>query len=105
MQRGGELCPDLKSQSIFRALPERILLHALPSGIRIVPPDIAGPYELSDIPVREALRMLEHDGLIELIPYRGAHLTTLTKRKQETCLIRGHHESIANGLAAERDHE
>jgi DNA-binding GntR family transcriptional regulator len=95
--------PDLKSQSIYRALRERILRNELPSGARLVLRDIAGQYDSSDIPVREALRMLERDGLVELIPYRGARVTTLTEKEiEETYFIRGHLESIATGLAAER---
>lgn len=94
---------DLKSQSIYRALRERILSNELASGSRLVLRDIANQYETSDIPVREALRMLERDGLVEMIPYRGARVTTLTAREiEETYFIRGHLESIATGLAAER---
>ncbi|MGW3627199.1 GntR family transcriptional regulator [Streptomyces sp. NPDC000880] len=94
---------DLKSQSIYRALRERILSNELVSGSRLVLRDMANQYETSDIPVREALRMLERDGLVEMVPYRGARVTTLTAREiEETYFIRGHLESIATGLAAER---
>jgi DNA-binding GntR family transcriptional regulator len=94
---------DLKSQSIYRALRERILSNELAPGTRLVLRDMANQYESSDIPVREALRMLERDGLIEMVPHRGARVTTLTAREiEETYFIRGHLESIATGLAAER---
>jgi DNA-binding GntR family transcriptional regulator len=94
---------DLKSQTIYRALRERILRNELASGTRLVLRELANTYETSDIPVREALRMLERDGLVEMVPYRGARVTTLTQREiEETYFIRGHLESIATGLAAER---
>ncbi|GAB3464780.1 GntR family transcriptional regulator [Actinophytocola sediminis] len=94
---------DLKSQTIYRALRERILRDELASGTRLVLRELANTYETSDIPVREALRMLERDGLVEMVPYRGARVTTLTQREiDETYFIRGHLESIATGLAAER---
>lgn len=94
---------DLKSQNIYRALRERILRNELVPGSRLVLRDIANQYETSDIPVREALRMLERDGLVEMIPYRGARVTGLTAREiEETYFIRGHLESIATGLAATR---
>jgi DNA-binding GntR family transcriptional regulator len=94
---------DLKSQTIYRALRERILRNELASGTRLVLRELANQYESSDIPVREALRMLERDGLVEMVPYRGARVTTLTQREiEETYFIRGHLESIATGLAAER---
>ena len=94
---------DLKSQTIYRALRERILSNEIVSGTRLVLRQLANAYETSDIPVREALRMLERDGLVEMVPYRGARVTTLTAREiEETYFIRGHLESIATGLAAER---
>lgn len=94
---------DLKSQTIYRAVRDRILCNDIDPGARLVLRDIANQYQASDIPVREALRMLERDGLVETIPYRGARVTTLTAREvEETYFIRSHLESIATGLAAER---
>lgn len=94
---------DLKSQTIYRAVRERILSNDIEPGARLVLRDIAHQYQASDIPVREALRMLERDGLVETAPYRGARVTTLTtKEVEETYFIRSHLESIATGLAAER---
>lgn len=94
---------DLKSQTIYRTLRERILSNELVSGTRLVLRQLANQFDTSDIPVREALRMLERDGLVEMVPYRGARVTTLTAREiEETYFIRGHLESIATGLAAER---
>jgi DNA-binding GntR family transcriptional regulator len=88
---------NLKSQAIYVALRERILCNDIAPGTRLVMRDV------SDIPVREALRMLERDGLVETTPYRGARVTTLTaKEVEETYFIRSHLESIATGLAAER---
>ena len=97
------MAANLKSQSIYLALRERILSNEIGPGTRLVMRDVANQYEASDIPVREALRMLERDGLVETAPYRGARVTTLTaKEVEETYFIRSHLESIATGLAAER---
>lgn len=94
---------DLKSQTIYRALRERILSNDIEPGARLVLRDVAQQYHASDIPAREALRMLERDGLVETIPYRGARVTALTTREvEETYFIRSHLESIATGLAADR---
>jgi DNA-binding GntR family transcriptional regulator len=94
---------NLKSQAIYVALRERILSNDIGPGTRLVMREVANQYEASDIPVREALRMLERDGLVETTPYRGARVTTLTaKEVEETYFIRSHLESIATGLAAER---
>jgi len=93
----------LKSHAIYLALRERILSNDIRPGTRLVMREVANQYEASDIPVREALRMLERDGLVETAPYRGARVTTLTaKEVEETYFIRSHLESIATGLAAER---
>ena len=94
---------NLKSHAIYLALRERILSNDIAPGTRLVMRDVANDYDASDIPVREALRMLERDGLVETTPYRGARVTTLTaKEVEETYFIRSHLESIATGLAAER---
>jgi DNA-binding GntR family transcriptional regulator len=94
---------DLKSRAIYLALRERILSNDIAPGTHLVMRDVANRYDASDIPVREALRMLERDGLVETAPYRGARVTRLTaKEVEETYFIRSHLESIATGLAAER---
>ena len=94
---------DLKSRAIYLALRERILSNDIAPGTHLVMRDVANRYKASDIPVREAIRMLERDGLVETAPYRGARVTTLTaKEVEETYFIRSHLESIATGLAAER---
>ena len=94
---------DLKSQSIYHALRERILANDIEPGTRLVVRDVGRQYDTSDIPVREALRMLERDGLVETVPYAGARVTSLSaKEVEETYFIRSHLESIATGLAAER---
>jgi Bacterial regulatory proteins, gntR family len=54
--------PNLKSQAIYVALRERILSNDIAPGTRLVMRDVANEYAASDIPVREALRMLERDG-------------------------------------------
>jgi len=97
---------NLKSRSIYLALRERILSNDIEPGTRLVLRDVGNQYQASDIPVREALRMLERDGLVETAPYVGARVTTLTaKEVEETYFIRSHLESIATGLAAERINE
>lgn len=94
---------NLKSQSIYLALRERILATDIAPGTRLVMRDLANQYDASDIPVREALRMLERDGLVRTEPHRGARVTSLTAKEiEETYFIRSQLESIATGLAAER---
>jgi DNA-binding GntR family transcriptional regulator len=94
---------NLKSQAIYHALRERILANDIEAGTRLVIRDIGRRYDSSDIPVREALKMLERDGLVETVPYAGARVTSLSAKEiEETYFIRSHLESIATGLAAQR---
>lgn len=94
---------NLKSRSIYLALRERILSNDIEPGTRLVLRDVGNHYQASDIPVREALRMLERDGLVDTAPYVGARVTTLTaKEVEETYFIRSHLESVATGLAADQ---
>src|ERR1700754_2749701 len=59
--RGNHNVTDLKSRTIYRALRERILRNELTAGTRLVLRELANQYNASDIPVREALRVLERD--------------------------------------------
>lgn len=94
---------ELKSQQIYADLRERILSSEMVPEGRLVLRELAHRYGASDLPVREALRMLERDGLVETIPHRGARVVTLTAQQvEEIYFIRSHLESIATGLAAQR---
>jgi DNA-binding GntR family transcriptional regulator len=54
--------------------------------------------------VREALRALQEDGLVEIFPRRGAFVTTLSSRKvREIYTLRELLEPYAVGLAMEND--
>ena len=50
---------------------------------RLLLDDIAKKYEVSTMPVREALRDLETEGLVELFPHRGAVVTELSPDELE----------------------
>ena len=56
---------------IYKDLRERILRGQLPSGSRIKIGAVAEEFGVSIIPVREALRMLEADHLIDILPRRS----------------------------------
>ena len=61
-----------KHQYAYNTLRSRILEGTYSPGYRIVIDQIAKELSLSAIPVREAIRNLEADDLIEFIPYKGA---------------------------------
>lgn len=66
--------------SAYDRLKEEILSCQLPPGFQAPEPDIAGRLGMSRTPVREALIRLEADGLVELIPRRGARILGLSPR-------------------------
>lgn len=72
----------LKRQTLtgmtLEALRERILRGAFPEGEPLRQDAIAEELGVSRIPVREALRQLEAEGLVTFHPHRGAVVTTLS---------------------------
>lgn len=63
------------SRDITASLRQAILEGRLQPGERIGQESIAGEYGVSRIPVREALRQLENEGLITQIPHAGARVS------------------------------
>ena len=59
------------SSSLFTQLQTDILTGKIKSGEKLTEQKICEKYNVSRTPVREALRQLEMDGLVESIPNRG----------------------------------
>ncbi len=92
----------LRSSEIYSELRRRILAGELEPGSRLVVRRLAEEFACSDIPVREALRLLEGDGVIDIAPYRGAQVRVYRPDEvREAYLIRGHLEAAATGAAAD----
>lgn len=72
------------SQRIAGALREAILAGDLVPGTRLGQDDIAARFGTSRLPVREALRILESEGLAALSPNRGARIPTLELHEVNT---------------------
>jgi len=51
---------------------------SLPDGARLVERDLASHFSVSRIPLREAIRQLERDGLVAIFRNRGAVVRTLS---------------------------
>jgi DNA-binding GntR family transcriptional regulator len=66
------------SYRIAASLKEEILTGKFPPGTRIRQEDIAEKYGASRSPVREALRMLDADGLVTLVANTGAWISQLS---------------------------
>ncbi len=66
------------SQRVFRALREDILNGELAPGIQIRQEAVAEQFGVSRVPVREALRQLEIEGLVTSELHRGAFVASRT---------------------------
>jgi DNA-binding GntR family transcriptional regulator len=69
---GPEPANDLLSHRIAAELRERIVTDELPAGARIRERTLAAELNVSRTPLREALKILAGDGLVTLLPNRGA---------------------------------
>lgn len=82
---------------IYDKLKERIISGVYQPGMRLIASDLAAEFNISRMPVREALTRLGSTGLVELVPYKGAIVNELTAEDYvEIFSIR----SVLEGLAA-----
>ena len=82
---------------------EAILSGAISPGERLKQEALAEDLNVSRIPVREALRILEAEGLIESTPGRGSRVVTITQEDAtDVLVVRGTLEGLAARLAAAR---
>jgi DNA-binding GntR family transcriptional regulator len=65
------------------ALRELIMSNAYPQGHQLRQDELAKRLGVSHIPVREAFQLLEAEGLITNIPYKGAIVTCLSENEIE----------------------
>ncbi len=75
---GDAIQPKNTSELIADALRSAILQGKLRSGQSLKQDEIANEFSVSKIPVREALVQLQAEGLVRMIPSRGATVTRLT---------------------------
>jgi DNA-binding GntR family transcriptional regulator len=66
------------AEQIAARLSERIVSGAYAPGQRILEQAVAAEFEVSRGPVREALRLLEKEGLVIILARRGAQVTNPT---------------------------
>jgi DNA-binding GntR family transcriptional regulator len=65
------------TSAVAEKLRDQIIRGAIPEGAQLRQDAIATKYRVSRIPVREALRHLEAEGLIAIVPNRGAVVPAL----------------------------
>ncbi len=70
-------------QHVYLHLRGRILSGDMAGGARLNPVEVAAELSVSRMPVREALRQLEAEGLVTILPNRRAVVTKLTSAEVE----------------------
>ena len=87
---------------VFNTLKDGILTGRLKPGERLLENQLAEELGVSRTPIREALRMLQIENLVDLIPRRGAQVKDMSEKDIKNVLeIRKVLEELAAGLAAE----
>ena len=104
MARSGQAASPVLGQVKSRGLPEQIAdaivegiaSGALSPGQRLIELDLASRFAVSRVPLREALKTLEAQGIVERAPNRGVHIVELDDvRIDRVCELRAALETIA----------
>ncbi len=87
---------------VFQTLREAILKGELKPGERLMELQLASKLGVSRTPIREAIRMLELEGLAVTMPRKGAEVARMTEKDMEDVLqIRKALDELAVGLACD----
>lgn len=88
---------------VFNTLREAILQGELVPGERLMEKQLAEKLGVSRTPIREAIRKLELEGLIIMVPRKGAEVAKITEKDIKDVLeVRAVLESLAVKLACEK---
>ena len=72
---------------VFNTLRESILKGEMKPGERLMEIHLANKLGVSRTPIREAIRKLELEGLVTMIPRRGAEVAQITAKSLRLSLI------------------
>ncbi len=88
---------------VFNTLREAILRGDLKPGERLMELQLAAKLGVSRTPIREAIRMLEQEGLAVTIPRKGAEVAKMTEKDMEDVLqVREALDELAASVACEQ---
>ena len=74
------IAPTALYQEVAERLRQRIFAHELTPGDWIDEQKLAEQYGISRTPLREALKVLASEGLVELKPRRGCYVTEISRQ-------------------------
>jgi len=93
---------ELKSSRLYSAIKDLIANHRFQPGVRLNVEKLTREFGVSRVPVWEAMRRLEQEGLLQTIPNRGVFMAQMSlERASELFQVRGALERLAGRLAAE----
>jgi DNA-binding GntR family transcriptional regulator len=85
----------------YQEVKRIILERQIPPGGKLNEGDLAQALGISRTPIREAINRLEKEGLVKIVPQRGAYVVQFTEKDVfELFLIRENLEGLAAYLAA-----
>lgn len=88
---------------VFNTLRQAILTGELKPGERLMEIHLADKLGVSRTPVREAIRRLELEGLVTMIPRRGAEVAQITEKSMSDVLeVRRALDALCAELACDR---
>ena len=88
---------------VFNTLRDAILTGKLVPGERLMENQLADKLGVSRTPVREALRMLELENLVELVPRKGAQVLDMSEKDITNILeVRSALEGLATSVACKK---
>ena len=79
MEQGehGISLPSTKTDYVYQTLHAEITSGQLPPGLRLRLSEVAARFSISEMPVREALRRLQANGLVMIENHRGATVSAI----------------------------
>ncbi|MGL4362352.1 MAG: GntR family transcriptional regulator [Cellulosilyticaceae bacterium] len=88
---------------VFQTLRKAILTGELEPGERLMETQLGVKLGVSRTPIREAIRKLELEGLVIMVPRKGAQVAQFTQKEIKDVLeVRGALEALAATLACKR---
>lgn len=92
-----------KQEFAYQTLRDAIMRCELRPGERLVIDDLARRLQVSTIPVREAIQMLQSEGLVVTVPHTGVTVAPVSRESiQDVFAVLEALEVVASRLVAER---
>jgi DNA-binding GntR family transcriptional regulator len=97
---GAQVAADTDLSRALRFLREAVLRGDYGPGQKLHQGELSERLDMSPTPIREALRVLEAQGFVEHVPYKGVYVKEVSpEESQEISVIRSALEGLATQLA------